>query len=227
MHLDKQGRVFVLRLDETENRFNVGWVAEFVGLLDTVEADPGPKALVTAGVGKFWSNGLDLEWMLGHPAEATALAPAVHEMFARVLVAGIPTVAALQGHAYAAGAMLALAHDYRVMRSDRGFICFPEIDIRIPFTRGMTALVSGKLSPTVARDAMLFGRRYGAVDARQAGLVDDAVDEAEVLSTSIALAETLADKDSATLAAIKRELHRSSIHALRQAEGNELPDLTR
>ncbi len=76
-------------------------------------------------------------------ANADVLAPfvgRVHELLARVLGMGVPSVAALQGHTFAAGAMLALAHDQRVMREDRGFLCLPEVDIRIPFTPGMAAL---------------------------------------------------------------------------------------
>ena len=63
----------------------------------------------------------------------------VHELLARLLEIGVPTVAAIQGHAFAAGAMLALAHDERVMRADRGWSCLPEVDINIPFTPGMSA----------------------------------------------------------------------------------------
>jgi len=66
-------------------------------------------------------------------------------------------IAALQGHTFAAGAMLALAHDQRVMRSDRGFFCFPEVDIGIPFTVGMNALITARLSARVAHEAMTTG----------------------------------------------------------------------
>ena len=37
----------------------------------------------------------------------------------------------------ALGSMLAMAHDWRVMRADRGSFCFPEVDIRLAFTPGM------------------------------------------------------------------------------------------
>ncbi|GGF21769.1 putative enoyl-coa hydratase/isomerase family protein [Subtercola lobariae] len=226
MRLEKSGSVFVLHLDETENRFNPDWVAQYIALIDEVEAATGPKALVTAGTGKFFSNGLDLEWIIAHQSEAPALLDAVHEMFARVLSAALPTLAAIQGHAYAAGAMLATAHDYRVMREDRGFFCFPEVDIRIPFTRGMTALVSSKVSPQTATNAMVFGQRFGAPDALRAGLVDETVAAYEVLPAAIAQAERLAGKDSATVGAIKRGLYAETLAALRGADGNTLTEST-
>ena len=65
----------------------------------------------------------------------------------------MPTVAAVQGHVFAAGAMFALSHDVRVMRADRGFFCLPEVDIRIPFSTGMSALVQGRLVKQVAHEA--------------------------------------------------------------------------
>jgi hypothetical protein len=41
----------------------------------------------------------------------------VHDTFIRMLTFPMITVAALNGHVFAAGAMFALAHDYRVMRA--------------------------------------------------------------------------------------------------------------
>ena len=46
----------------------------------------------------------------------------------------------------AGGCGLATAHDFRVMRADRGFWCLPEADIGIPFTRGMSALIQARLA---------------------------------------------------------------------------------
>src|SRR3954454_9348203 len=112
MHLETagaDGNVQLLHLDETENRFNPDWLAEFGGLLDQVEAMPDPVALVVAGTGKFWANGLDLEWMLANPSETAKVVDTVQSLFARLLAFPIPTVAALTGHAFAAGGMLALS----------------------------------------------------------------------------------------------------------------------
>ncbi|RFA10222.1 enoyl-CoA hydratase [Subtercola boreus] len=220
MQLERTGDVFVIRLDESENRFNPGWVGDYLRLLDEAESTSGPAALVTAGTGKFFSNGLDLDWITAHRAESAALLGDVHELFARTLSSGLPTVAAVQGHCYAAGAMLAIAHDYRIMREDRGFLCLPEIDIRVPFTPGMADLVAGKLTPQTVRDAMLFGTRYTAPDALRAGIVDEVAPADAIVDRAIALAASLVGKDAATLRAIKQAVHAHALDSLRNNPAN-------
>jgi enoyl-CoA hydratase/carnithine racemase len=204
----------VLDLGDGENRFNGDSLDVLERLLDEVEA-AAPCALVTTARGKHWSSGLDLEWMATLGEEAPAFLARVHELFARVLEMGVPSVAALQGHTFAAGAMLALAHDDRVMRADRGFFCLPEVDIGLPFSPGMNALIAARLSPRTAHEAMTTGRRYGGHDALAAGLVEEAVDEHEVLPRALARARALAAKDPATLSAIKRRLYEPALAALR------------
>ncbi|MDX6701443.1 MAG: Delta3-Delta2-enoyl-CoA isomerase, partial [Baekduia sp.] len=166
--LDRDGDVFLLHLGDDENRFNPDWVGAVEAMLDEVAAAPAPRALVTTAGGKIWSNGLDLEWMGARPQEVGAFVPRVHALLAKMLSLPVPTVAAIGGHCFAAGAMLAVAHDFRVMRADRGFFCLPEVDIRIPFTPGMNALVAARLSKRTAHEAMTTGRRYGGTDAEAA-----------------------------------------------------------
>jgi enoyl-CoA hydratase/carnithine racemase len=212
--LDRDGEVFVLDLGSDENRFNPTSVAEIGKLLDEVETADAPRALVLAAQGKFWSNGLDLEWMGQHADQIAPLVDALHAMLSRVLVLPVPTVAAIQGHCFAAGAMLALAADFRVMRSDRGFFCLPEVDIRIPFTPGMAALIQARLSKKTAHEAMTTGRRYGGADALSAGIVDATAGEGEVLSAALDVARPLAGKDGGTLGAIKRGMYGPAVEAL-------------
>ena len=88
--------------------------------------------------------------------------------------------------------MLALAHDFRVMRSDRGYFCLPESDLRLPLQPGMTALIRARLPAQTAHEAIVTGRRYGAAEALASGIVDRAVAESEVLPAAIALAQELA-----------------------------------
>jgi enoyl-CoA hydratase/carnithine racemase len=220
--LERDGEVFVLDLGDGENRFHPDWVAGVSALLDEVAAAAGPRGLVTSATGKFWSNGLDLDWLGAHPDELTGYVVAVQELLARVLVFPAPTVAAVQGHAFAGGAMLALAHDWRVMRADRGFFSLPEADIRIPFTPGMTALIMAKLSPSAATDAMTTARRYGGDDALKAGIVTATADEGQVLATAVERVRPLAGKDPVTLGVIKQRMYGGAVAELRDSATSTL-----
>jgi enoyl-CoA hydratase/carnithine racemase len=212
--LDRHDDVFVLDLGDSENRFHPDWLASVGAALDEVEKAGGPRALVTAATGKFWSNGLDLDWLSANGDQFERYAAGVHGLFARMLTLPVITVAALQGHTFAAGAMLSLAHDVRVMRADRGFWCLPEVDISIPFTPGMSALIQSRLTPRTAHEAMTTGRRYGGTDALVAGIVDHAVAEDAVRTTAVELAGSLAGKAGDTLATIKTRMYTPVLEAL-------------
>ncbi len=212
--LTRDGEVFVLSLGDGENRFTPPVVAEINGLLDEVEASSGPAALTTVASGKIWSNGLDLEWLLGHPDDAAAYVGSIHAMLSRFLTFSVPAVAAIGGHVFAGGAMLALAHDVRVMRADRGYFCLPEVDLGIPFTVGMSALIQAKLTPAAAHEAMTAGRRYGGTAAAAVGIVDEAVPEEEVLTAALDRARALASKRGSTLGSIKRRMYAPVVAAL-------------
>ena len=213
--LTRDGDVHVLDIGADENRFSPDWLTEVEALMGEVAAAPAPRALVTTATGKFFSNGLDLDWLGQHPEEIDPYVMRVCGLLARVLELGVPTVAALQGHTFAAGAMLSLAHDFRVMRSDRGFWFLPEVDIRIPFTVGMDALIRARLSKRTAHEAMTTGRRYGGEDAEAAGIVDEAVAEDRVLGAAVERAAALAGKDPETLGKIKTRMYADALAALR------------
>lgn len=213
--LDRHENVFVLDLGDGENRFHPDWIAAVGAALDEVEKAEGPRALVTAATGKFWSNGLDLEWLFANADHYHDYVVSVHELFARMLSLPVMTVAALQGHTFAAGAMLSLAHDFRVMRADRGYWCLPEADIDIPFTPGMSALIRARLTPQTAHEAMTTARRYGGTDAAAASIVDRAVPEDAVRSTALDLAASLAGKAGSTLGTIKSRLYTEVLTTLK------------
>lgn len=224
--LDRQDQVFVLDLGDDENRFNPDSVAQWNSFIDDVEESPPPRALVISARGKIWSNGLDLEWFAANVDQVPSFINEVHRLLARVLALGVPTVAAIQGHCFAAGAMLALACDERVMRADRGFFCLPEVDIHIPFTPGMGALIQSRLAPQAAHEAMTTGRRYGGEEALTAGIVQRTAGEEDVLATAIARASELAGKDPGTLSIIKERMYDHALSLLRDEHANSVPSLS-
>jgi enoyl-CoA hydratase/carnithine racemase len=212
-HLEITDDIAVLTLGEDENRFSPEWLAGVNGFLDRIESGEA-KALVTTGSGKFYSNGLDLDWLAAHSDQGDWYIDQVQQLLARVLIAPVPTIAAINGHAFGAGSMLATAHDFRVMRVDRGYFCFPEVDIHIPFSPGMAALIQSKLTPAAAVEAMTTGRRYGGADAEAIGLVTATAPEGKVTTTAVDLVTTLRGKDPGTLKAIKSTMFASVTAAL-------------
>jgi enoyl-CoA hydratase/carnithine racemase len=216
--LTYDGPVWTLDLGSDENRFSSEWLDEAEALLNEVENSNQPVALVTIGSGKFYSNGLDLDWLLANPDQAAPYSQRVQRLLARMLTLPVPTVAAINGHAFGAGAMFAMAHDHRVMRADRGYFCFPEVDIGIPFTPGMAALIMSKLTPRAAIDSMTTGRRFGGEDAHAAGLVDAACNLEDLTATAAELIRDRAGKDRATLGAIKNTMFAEAAAALRNTE---------
>ncbi len=220
--LETRHGVAVLYLGSDENRFTTRWLEELENLLDLVLKNP-PLALVTTGTGKFYSNGLALDESEGPVELEACYVHMVHRLFQRILCLPMPTAAAINGHAFGAGALLAMAHDYRVMRADRGFFCFPEVNIGIPFTAGMAALIQCKLEPRAARDAMLTGRRTGGPESLEAGLIDAAVDADELVEHAAALASSHAPAHPQTLGAVKAMMYAEALTALGHAHRSSTP----
>jgi enoyl-CoA hydratase/carnithine racemase len=221
IELGRERDVFVLRMVSGENRMNRRWLDEMNGALDQIEAAPDPLALVTTGSGKFFSNGLDLDWIKESGIDMRPFVADVEKLLARVLAAPYITIAACNGHTFAAGAMLALAHDFRIMRADRGFFCLPEVDIGIPFTAGMNSLIMSRMTITAAHEVMVTGKRFGGEEAARLHIVHRAVAADRVLPMALVVAMEQAGKDRRTLSTIKHRMYAETIRLLENSPGTE------
>ena len=217
IELRRDDDVFVLHLRRRQNRIDLEFVEGFERALDEVETCEDPVALVTTGEDRFYSTGLDLEWLRGDGRKhAGPFLDRLHGLWGRMLGFPTITVAALNGHAFAGGAMTALAHDFRVMRSDDVHFCLPEVDLATggPLTPGMYALIGARLAPPVFHEALVTGKRYSGEEAAERGMVNEAVAAAEVLPRAVEIARSLAGKHRGTVAALKRGLFASAIGIL-------------
>ena len=240
-----EGKIFVLTLQETknqkgefENRFNQEIVDEINKKLDDCLARKARVLVLTGGENKFFSNGHDIEW-LGQAVnkenglEAQEFINSFYRLLARFLVLPIPTIAAVNGHAFAGGCLLAMAQDYRVMNINRGFICMNEIDM-VPEKDSpnstaiqpgifpgadykMTAVLQSKISSkTTLRDMYLQGLRFDGKLAKEYGIVDIA--SSDHFKDAIELAKKLAmkahDKNRRTIAVLKYESSRNYVNIL-------------
>src|SRR5271155_925432 len=203
LSLSYQDKIAVLDLGDDENRFSPEFLDSVDAHLDELVGS-GAQGLVTTGGAKFYSNGLDLDWLTAHGDQTAWYVGRVQSMLARFLTLPVPTAAAVVGHAFGAG----------VMRSDRGFFCFPEVDIHIPFTPGMAALIQAKLTPPAAVASMTTGRRFGGDDAVALGIVDAVAGEGAVTDAAVDILRPLDGKDPGTLGAIKQTMFGAAAQAL-------------
>lgn len=213
IEISKVDGVQVVRMAHGENRFGGPFVAALVSALDEA-ADPGGP-LVLTGAGKFFCNGLDLDWLSSAPPDqAQQSFRDLHRALARLLRFPGATVAAMNGHAFGAGAILAAAADFRVQRADRGYFCFPEVDLGLSMSDEFDAVLRAKLPAGAVLQALLTGRRYGGEAALAAGFVDAVAGEDEVVDAAVGLVRDLAGKDPKTVAAIKAQQHKAALAVL-------------
>merc|ERR1719359_2371103 len=133
------------------------------------------QALVVTGEGRFFCNGMDLQYIRANANESTLIQTEAELVLSRVLTLGIPTVAALNGHWTAAGAMLGLAFDKRVMaEGGKGLFFVPGIDIGLVYSAGMTELMKAKMPQPLWNDALCMAKRYQCAELLQHGVVNAA-----------------------------------------------------
>ena len=194
--LEKTGDVFVLTMDAGENRWNTTLVDELTVALDEVEASTGAAALVTTGASeKFYSNGLDLDWRRAPDEHPEAGDPSVFffmEFMSRMITLPVPTVAAVNGHAFGAGFMFALCHDYRIMRQDRGYLCANEIQLGMIIPAPELSLFRHKLPAHVFYESVQLARRWGGVHALEAGVVNEVASGEMLLGQAVKKGQELA-----------------------------------
>jgi len=200
--LQRHDDVFVLTMTDGENRWNTTFVREFDAVLDQVAGTDGPAALVTTSAHeKFFSNGLDLDWVMSASTDSTDATPGGDRsvfgvefmaLMGRIITFEVPTVCAVTGHGFGAGFMAALCHDVRVMRADRGYLCANELEIGMTIPAPELALFKHKLPASAFHETVMLAKRWTGPAAVAAGFVEAAVPQNEVLSSAIARAASLA-----------------------------------
>jgi enoyl-CoA hydratase/carnithine racemase len=196
--LTKDDDVFILTMDAGENRWNTTFVREIDKALDEVDASSGPAALVLRSANeKFFSNGLDLDWVNdpeAHPAggDLRVFGQEFMAQMGRIITLPVPTVCAINGHAFGAGFMVSLCHDVRIMREDRGFICANEMQLGLAIPKPELALFRHKLPANAFYETVQLARRWTGPQALAAGIVQQTSDLEGLFSDAIAKAKELA-----------------------------------
>jgi enoyl-CoA hydratase/carnithine racemase len=220
----KEDTVAVITMTNGENRHNPDFVAAFLGALDEIEKDPSIYSVVIlSGDAKSWSQGIDLNWITGKMQQKDV--PAIRDfmyginsVFKRLLLYPMPVIACLNGHAAANGAIMACACDFRLMRADKGFFFFPEIDIGIPFLPGMIAFLKKAIPYGKFNEMTLTGRRCTAREMADSGVLVKACESEEsLIAETMAFAKSL-QKKRGVFGEMKRRLHAGIVEMIEKED---------
>ena len=207
-----ENRIAIVTLNDGENRFNPPFLQAFLTVLDEIEEKTDANALiVTSAHEKIFSNGIDLDWLLpfiqkGDATTAKDFFYLMNRLFKRILLYPMPTIAAISGHAFAGGAIMTCSFDFRFMRSDRGFFCFPEVDLGIPFLPGMIALIQKAIPSQTFQELQLTGKRLTAEECEARGIVLKACHRDDLIHVALDFAKGL-NKRRKIVAEMKRRMH--------------------
>ncbi|MBO9477103.1 enoyl-CoA hydratase/isomerase family protein [Shimia sp. R11_0] len=193
---ETRGKTALLTLNNGENRQNPAFAQAMLAALQQAEEDKSIRSVViTSSDEKNWSQGVDLNWLMaakqaGNLDDMRGFMNDMNEVFARLLTFPMPVIAAITGHAFGNGAMLACACDFRFMRADRGYFCFPEVDINIPFLPSMIAYVRKAIPEYRFNELKLTGRRATATELEADHVLTAAPDAEATLEAALAFAAT-------------------------------------
>lgn len=196
--LERRDDVFVLTMNDGENRWNTTFTRAFAAAIDEVEASEGPAALVTVSAHpKFFSNGLDLDWIMGSDedppgGDRATFGEEFMDLMGRIITLPMPTIATVNGHGFGAGFMVALCHDLRLMREDRGYLCANEVEIGITIPSTELALFRHKIGAAAFHETVMLARRWTGPAANAAGFVEAAVPLEELEDRAMTRAAELA-----------------------------------
>ncbi|GJY47644.1 enoyl-CoA delta isomerase 1, peroxisomal [Tanacetum coccineum] len=193
--LEKRGSIYILTLTgNDEHRLNPKLLDSITAAIHSIRSQTtAPSALITTAHGKFFSNGYDLAWPQSGDLKRYNLLNSKLQVLVRDLIClPMPTIAAVTGHVSAAAFGLVQAHDYVMMRKDRGFLYMSEMDIKIVAPDCFVRLLKNKIGYPALRDVMMRGDKVTADVAVAKGVIYSAHDSAEeTVEAAVRLGEEL------------------------------------
>lgn len=214
------GDVAILTMQSGENRHNPLFAKEMLSALETIKSNESCKAMViTSNDDKCFSLGIDTDWLMpamkaGRTEEIKLFMYDMDEVFKTLLLFPLPVIAAINGHAFGNGAILACACDFRFMRSDKGFFCFPEVDLSIPFLPGMIEFVKKAMPYHRFNEMKLSGRRVSGKELENDHVVEKAYETQEALMEGALNYAKSFDKKRGIFGEHKKRLHKHIIETI-------------
>jgi enoyl-CoA hydratase/carnithine racemase len=206
---ERHGNLSILSLSRGKaNALNYALIEELYGAVAAAAADDSVLALVLASDRpRFFSSGFDIREVFTYDRDAmAAFFGRFIDLYESLYRFPKPVVAALSGHTFAGGAILAIACDFRVMADgDFGF-ALNEINLGLALSPTIRRMVVDAVGVARAREVLLFGEPLTPARALEIGLVRELAPAEQVRGRAIACAQVLAGKPPVAYREIKRSL---------------------
>ena len=236
---EKKGRIAYITLNrpEAQNAFDPETVVEIIDAWKNYRDDDHLRCAIITGAGDdVFSSGADLKRLIplitGVRQPETEADKIIQKdpylpqkAFLRTMKIDKPIIAAINGHAFGNGAILSCACDFRFMKSGRGYFCFPEVDLGIPFLPGMIAFVRKAVPEYKFNEMKLTGKRVGADELAAHHIIEKACPDADaVFAESLAFARTF-HKKRGIFGEHKKRMHRHIIEVIDTEDPNYIEPL--
>ena len=211
IEVSQQGDISIAYLNYNEqNRFDLKLLEALDQQLDTFAEDDSVKTVIFTGKEqKFFSNGLNVRWMVQQsPEEQQAFFIKMHHLMHKTFLFPKPLIGCINGHNFGLGAIWSCAFDFRLMNGEKGWTCFPEIDVGVLIPESMMAIIEYLLPTHHYNRVVLTGQRITGPEAVSIGLAESAHPPEELMDQCIQFAQHLASKNLQIYASLKERMRR-------------------
>lgn len=195
------------------NALDTRGLEELHAAIRSEEVDP-PRGLILTGKGSMFSAGLDLLALeRASEDEIKALGEALVDATRALFTFPRPVVAAINGHAIAGGALLALSCDRRIMANGKVKFGLTEARLGLAIPPSLLEMLRYPLSRPVLEQVVYSGTVFGAEEARSMGIVEDVIESAALIERCVAAVEEWTPNVNA-FADVKGRLHAAVLERL-------------
>lgn len=207
----RDGEVAVIRLNRPEKLNAISTEVERALHKAVVSGDVRSSgAVILAGEGRAFSAGADISEFEGRsPEDVLRYYNDTGGVYEEIAALPQPTIAAIHGYCLGGALELALALDFRIA-DDSAVFGFPEVSLGILASSGGLHRVTRLLGPARAKELFLLSERFGADDARRAGVVTEVVEEGKALDRALEIAARLAALPRDAVAVTKQAIDATS-----------------
>lgn len=214
--------IATVTLDHGKVNALVPEVVEQLGAAVRAAAESETRAVILTGSGPFFSFGFDVPHMIDWERRRFGdFLKGFTTLYRELFMVPCPLVAAINGHAVAGGAMIALAADERVIAGHRAKLSLNEVTFGASVFAGFVEMLRFHVDGRIASRILGLGEMLSADEAFQLGLVDEVVEPNYVIKAARERAVALSRNPHA-FAAIKRLLRRDVAERMQALEPDSI-----